>query len=105
MIAGSLIGPELRAKVGASDLVQETFVEAQQHLPVLRGKTDSEMRAWLRRILECRLSNIRRAYLVTEKRAAKREVALGSDACDLVVGLAALPGNCPSPSNHAMQNE
>src|ERR1700678_474199 len=61
MIANEVIGPDLQAKLGASDLVQDTFVEAQRHLGVFRGKTDVEMRAWLRKILECRLANIRRA--------------------------------------------
>ena len=59
MIANEVIGPELRAKFGASDLVQDTFLEAQRHLDVFRGQTKGELRAWLRRILECRLANIR----------------------------------------------
>ena len=59
MIANEVIGPELQAKLGASDLVQETFVEAHRHLAAFRGKTEGELRAWLRRILECRLSNQR----------------------------------------------
>ena len=38
-----MIGPDLQAKVGASDLVQETFVEAQRHLAAFRGKTDAQL--------------------------------------------------------------
>ena len=34
MVANEVIGPELRAKCAASDLVQETFLEAQRHLRI-----------------------------------------------------------------------
>ena len=61
MIANEVIGPELQAKFGASDLVQETFLEAHRHLANFRGQSPGEMRAWLRKILECRLANIRRS--------------------------------------------
>jgi RNA polymerase sigma-70 factor, ECF subfamily len=105
MIANDVLGPELQGKLGASDLVQDTFLEAQEHLAVFRGRGKPEMRAWLRRILECRLANVRRKYLVTEKRAAAREVpidpllASGVGPCD------ALASRLPSPSEHAAQNE
>jgi DNA-directed RNA polymerase specialized sigma24 family protein len=56
MIANDVIGPQLRAKLGASDLVQGTFLEAQRHIEVFRGKTRAEMRAWLAAILSCRLA-------------------------------------------------
>ena len=39
MIANEVIGPELRAKLGASDLVQDTFLEAHRHLAIFRGKS------------------------------------------------------------------
>ena len=44
MIANAVIGPELQAKLGASDLVQDTFVEAQRHLAGFRGTTSAELR-------------------------------------------------------------
>jgi RNA polymerase sigma-70 factor (ECF subfamily) len=105
MIANEVIGPELQAKLGASDLVQDTFVEAQRHLSVFRGKTVAEMRAWLRKILECRLANIRRSYLVTEMRAANREVTLGPSPAESGAVLGSLKSRTPSPSNHAVANE
>ena len=81
IIANDVIGPELQAKLGASDVVQDTFLEAQRHMAVFRGKTSAETRAWLRKILECRVANIRRFYLATEKRAARREVKLDQAPC------------------------
>ena len=105
MIANEVIGPDVQAKLGASDLVQDTFLEAQRHLGVFRGKTDVEIRAWLRKILECRLANIRRAYLVTEKRAIGREVTLKVSGDGPGFAIETLPGRVPSPSNHAIRNE
>jgi len=105
VIANEVIGPELQGKLGASDLVQDTFLEAQRHLAVFRGKSKADTRAWLRKILECRLANIRRSYLATEKRATQREVKLAP----LLAGSGAehqvLESREPSPSNHAVRNE
>jgi RNA polymerase sigma-70 factor (ECF subfamily) len=105
MIANEVIGPELQAKFGASDLVQDTFLEAQRHLDVFRGQTKAELRAWLRRILECRFANIRRSYLATEKRAATREVTLDQFTLESGAKLDALECRAPSPSNHALRIE
>jgi RNA polymerase sigma-70 factor, ECF subfamily len=105
MIANDVIGPELQAKLGASDLVQDTFLEAQRHMAAFRGRTKAELRVWLRTILERRLANIRRSYLTTEKRDATREMRLdpfpdGSDG-----KLQAPASRSLSPSSHAVRNE
>lgn len=105
MIANEVIGPELRAKLGASDLVQDTFLEAQRHLAIFRGRTDFEMRAWLRKILECRLANIRRAYIATEKRAVGRELTFAVFGDEPGLAIETLQSRVPSPSNHAVRNE
>ncbi len=105
MIANSVIGPDLQAKVGASDLVQETFVEAQRHLSAFRGKTEAELRAWMRRILECRLSNLRRRHLATEMRAVRREVAIETLLAESEGNGDVLASQSPSPSNHAARAE
>ena len=68
MIANEVIGSELFSCLAPSDLVQDTFLEAYRHISNFRGKTRAEVCAWLRRILECRLANVRRSYLATEKK-------------------------------------
>jgi RNA polymerase sigma-70 factor, ECF subfamily len=105
MIANEVIGPELQAKLGASDLVQDTFLEAQRHLGIFRGKTKAETRSWLRKILECRVANIRRSYAATEKRATQREVKIDSLLAGSGAELQSLKSREPSPSNHAIRNE
>jgi RNA polymerase sigma-70 factor, ECF subfamily len=106
MIASEAIGPELRAKVGPSDLVQETFLAAHRDRAAFRGKTRAQMRAWLREMLECRLANVRRDYLVREKRAVRREVTFPDyHNEERRPGIASLTCPAPSPSNHAIGNE
>ena len=75
LVASSELPPELRAKGGASDLVQETFLAAQQHFPRFKGSTEREFLAWMRGILKHTSSHFRRGYQGTLRRGVKREVA------------------------------
>src|SRR5947209_3557782 len=40
------LDPALRAKGGASDLVQQTFLEAQRDFARFRGATEADLLAW-----------------------------------------------------------
>jgi RNA polymerase sigma-70 factor (ECF subfamily) len=66
----------LRAKGGASDIVQQTFLEAQQDFGRFVGTSESELLAWLRRMLLNNISNFRRFHVQTHKRSANREVPI-----------------------------
>src|SRR5262245_7270734 len=61
-IAAERLPDGLGAKAGASDLVQQTFLEAQRDLPGFHGESDEEWRAWLRRLLLNNLANLVRDY-------------------------------------------
>jgi RNA polymerase sigma-70 factor (ECF subfamily) len=76
MIANRELPIELRPKIGASDVVQETFLEAQRDIPQFLGSDEDELLAWLRRVLLNNIANIRRQYQQTEKRDVAREVSL-----------------------------
>src|SRR5437879_7391033 len=76
VIAEQELAPELRAKGGASDLVQQTFLDAQRDFAVFRGSSEAELRSWLRRILLDNLANFHRRYRQTAKRWIGHEVAL-----------------------------
>ncbi|MBI3863199.1 MAG: sigma-70 family RNA polymerase sigma factor [Planctomycetia bacterium] len=66
----------LKAKVDASDLVQQTLLEAHRGLANFRGTTEAEWTAWLRRILVHNAADFVRRFHGVEKRRAGREVAL-----------------------------
>ncbi len=104
LLAERELDPDLRAKGGASDLVQETFLEAQKDFAHFQGGSEDELRAWLRQILLHNLANFTRRYRATAKRRLGKEVALdvsGSSA-DREGGLTI---DALSPSGLAMEEE
>jgi RNA polymerase sigma-70 factor (ECF subfamily) len=103
-IANRQLAPDLKVKGGASDLVQETFLEAQRDFPRFDGTTDEELRAWLGRLLLNNLASFARSYRATGKRLIDREISLET------VAFAHGPGDLlaadiPSPSFHAISLE
>jgi RNA polymerase sigma-70 factor (ECF subfamily) len=78
LLANQELDSVLCPKGGASDLVQETFLEAQRDIGRFAGSTTGEWVGWLRTILEHNAANFRRSYLATEKRDVSREVPFGA---------------------------
>ena len=103
-IAERELNPELRAKGGASDLVQQTFLEAQQGFGRFHGDTEDALLAWLRKMLLNNLSNFRRQYQGTAKRQANREIGLAEgDSAQQVA--AELPADTLTPSRQLIEIE
>ena len=75
-IAARELDPELHAKGGASDLVQETFLEAQRDFARFQGSSPDELRAWLRQVLLHNVGAFTRRFRATSKRAVGLEVAI-----------------------------
>ena len=69
LVASKELDPELQAKGGASDLVQQTFLEAQCDFARFQGSSEDELLAWLRRLLLHNLGDFTRRYRDTSKRA------------------------------------
>ena len=95
LVARSQVEGRLRAKVDASDLVQQTLLEAYRDFGQFRGRTEAEWLAWLRRILARNAAEFVRCYRGTQKRQVGLEVA---PAADPSAGLfqPADPGESPS---------
>jgi RNA polymerase sigma-70 factor (ECF subfamily) len=104
LVAHRRLDPDLRAKGGASDLVQDTFLEAKRDFQQFQGTSTAEFRAWLRRLLIHNMGAFTRRYRGAGKRTVNREVALGGDgsSVDPDPGLAA---STPSPSGQAIERE
>jgi len=79
LLARSQIGQRLQGKVDASDLVQETYLEAHRDFAGFRGRTEAEFVRWLRSILASNLANLVERYT-----AQRRDVRLEQQ---LVAGL------------------
>jgi|SRR6516164_9100118 len=94
----------LRAKVDASDLVQQTLLEAHRGLGNFRGTTEGEWLGWLKRILSHNAADFVRRYHGVEKRCAAREVSMATgDASDAPAPQ--LSDGGPTPSQLVMQKE
>jgi RNA polymerase sigma-70 factor (ECF subfamily) len=103
-IANEGVPADVQAKGGASDLVQETFLEAHRDFARFQGNTEAELLAWLRCLLLNNVSNFARGYRATGKRQVGREVPLaGGDSS--TAGEAGFVANTSSPSMEAMARE
>ena len=96
----------LRAKAGASDVVQETLLAAFERFDQFRGACEGELVAWLRRILARNLAMLHRRYRRTAARAMGREQAIAGALDRSSVTLARLVADRgPTPSRVAAQRE
>jgi RNA polymerase sigma-70 factor (ECF subfamily) len=68
----------LNAKAGGSDIVQDTFLEAQRIFDRFTGTSQTEMLAWLRAILLNKMATFTRQFRGTDKRQVNREVMFDS---------------------------
>jgi RNA polymerase sigma-70 factor, ECF subfamily len=106
LLARLQIGRRLQSKVDASDLVQETFVQAHEHFSGFRGTTEAELMAWLRQILATTLANLVRHYSGTQRRDPRLERDLAAELEDSSRVLdRALVGKQSSPSERAVRRE
>jgi RNA polymerase sigma-70 factor (ECF subfamily) len=95
LIANRELDGALQAKEGASDVVQQTLLQAHRGFAQFNGTSRADVLAWLRRILLNNLANVRRRYAQAENRQIDREVSIDQS------GLAARFKEClavPTPS-------
>jgi RNA polymerase sigma-70 factor (ECF subfamily) len=79
LLARLEIGRHLQGKLDASDVVQETFLEAHRHFGQFRGTSEPQFTHWLRQILAGKMANTLRHHLGTQARDACREQASALD--------------------------
>ncbi|MFO0880556.1 MAG: sigma-70 family RNA polymerase sigma factor [Gemmataceae bacterium] len=105
LLARLEIGRQVRSKLDASDVVQETFLEA--HRQFLRYAGGSEQLArWLRQILAGTLAGQLRRYLGTQGRDVRLEqhLAEGLDQSSLALG-GVLASPVSTPSQQVVREE
>ncbi|MCR9232034.1 MAG: sigma-70 family RNA polymerase sigma factor [bacterium] len=76
LVARAQIEGWMRTKFDASDLVQQTLLEAHQGLSRFEGETEAEWLGWLRGILNHNTLDFARRYQGAAKRDVKREFSI-----------------------------
>jgi RNA polymerase sigma-70 factor (ECF subfamily) len=106
LLARVEIGRRLQGKVDASDVVQETFLDAHRYFPAFRGSAEGQFVGWLRQILAGTLANQVRRYIGTQARDIRleREIADGLDHSSVMLDRA-LVADQSSPSEQAARQE
>lgn len=75
-IIASRLDDRLSARVGTSDLIQETLMEAVRRISKQEADSPLPLRLWLRQIAIDRVKMAERTHLRTEKRGLHRELQL-----------------------------
>jgi RNA polymerase sigma-70 factor (ECF subfamily) len=75
LIAGQHVGRDLQSKVGASDIVQQSMLEAQRSIGQFRGSSERELRAWLAQIVRRNVIDQARRYRETRGSTTAKEVS------------------------------
>jgi RNA polymerase sigma-70 factor (ECF subfamily) len=105
LLARLELEPRLQGKVDLSGVVQQTLLEAHRDLDQLRGRTEDQLRAWLRRALANNLTDdIRKAGATIRDVGRERSLqeALDESSWQLEACLAAEQS---SPSHQAVRRE
>src|SRR5262245_40219273 len=89
LVANEDLDADLRPMLGASDLVQQSIIEAQRDFAGFRGATREDLLAWLRGILRHNLADARRRYREASRRLGSEHLLGGSDRASLRDGLVA----------------
>ena len=76
LLARTQVDLHLQSRGDASDLVQETFLDACRDFHQFRGSTEAELMAWLKKILIYNVAKFIQRQVVAKKRDARRDVSL-----------------------------
>jgi len=105
MLARVELDEALQAKFDASDIVQQTLLEAHQSLPYYRGRSDQEMAGWLRQILARNMADELKKFR-RQKRNVQLEASLAAALDESSMRLEKwITDSGESPSACAMVNE
>jgi RNA polymerase sigma-70 factor (ECF subfamily) len=106
VLADIEIGRRLQRKVDASDIVQETFLEAHRQFPNFKGELEPQLIDWLRKILAGKLANTVRRYFGSQARDLRleQEISYKLDQSSCVLSGWAVD-SLSTPSQQAVRGE
>ena len=104
LLALRQLDPGVRGRLSASDLIQQTFLEAHRDLPDFRGTSSPQFVSWLRQILLHNVAHATQAHIVAKKRTVRKESSLDQAHAEPAMQ-AQRESQQSSPSSRAMRGE
>jgi len=99
-----LHGP-ITARVDASDIIQQTFLEAHRDFPQFAGLEARELAAWLQIILDHKVAGAIRDHTLLQKRNVHRDRSIDDSHGGLAPLKQQLDAGLSSPSQRAIRGE
>lgn len=103
LMARRQLDSAVQVRVDASDVVQQTCLEAIRDLEAFRGQSEPELIAWIMRILRNNVAQSIQYHVVAKKRSIRKEQTSPDDSQGPLV--ARLPAHHSSPSQRLMRGE
>src|SRR5262245_30182511 len=95
----------IAVRVDASDVIQQTFLEAYRSFPQFAGSDPRELVAWLQRILDHKIAGAIRNHPLLQKRSVGREQSIDDSHGGGSALKQDLDANVSSPSQKAIRGE
>jgi RNA polymerase sigma-70 factor (ECF subfamily) len=104
-LAERQLNRRIAARAAASDIVQQTFLEACRSFPQFAGQDIRELVAWLHRILDHKIAGAIRNHAQLQKRSVGRERSIDDSHGGGASLKEDLDANATSPSQKAIRGE
>jgi RNA polymerase sigma-70 factor, ECF subfamily len=104
-LAQRQIEGRIAVRVDASDLIQQTFLEAHRSFPQFAGQGAREWAAWLRSILDHKVAGAIRDHTLLQKRDVRRERSMDDSQGGRAPLKQELDAGLSSPSQRAIRGE
>jgi RNA polymerase sigma-70 factor (ECF subfamily) len=104
-LAARQLDGRVAVRVAASDVLQQTFLEAHRRFGQFAGREGREWAAWLRAILEHKVAGAIRDHALLQKRSVRREQSMDQEQGSKTDLKRRLDAGHSSPSQKAMRVE
>jgi RNA polymerase sigma-70 factor (ECF subfamily) len=104
-LAERQLAGRVAVRVAASDVIQQTFLEAHRSFQQFAGRGARELAAWLQGILDHKVAGAIRDHTLLQKRSVRREQSLDDSGGVGTPLKQALDAGLSSPSQKAMRAE
>jgi RNA polymerase sigma-70 factor (ECF subfamily) len=95
----------IAVRVDASDIIQQTFLEAHRTFPQFAGRDPRELTAWLEIILDHKVAGAIRDHAILQKRDVRRDRSMDDSQGGGTPLKQELPAGLSSPSQKAIRAE